>query len=1089
MNESPSLPKGVKDPLAKSHVGGGLSNGVPGKRMAPQPPTNGSKNGPLASLAFSMPPCTPSTWASPHSFVLSSSPGPNDGTRPMVNGTNGSPSTNWILSNMRHDQHWNGTVKRSPHQPSPSLDSPCSTPKQTRVLSSLLNDTSQGSCDTTPATPDSLIGSSSLICSDEDGNNSHNTTVLQARQQTASSSGIHLSCSPSSSLTSPPFELTSTASVWRGSNSNLSSQQQRDNLIEEVTTPVPMCSNNDNNNGSTHGNGSHNNNFLISCSSSSAPSSPSTSSRAGSLSSPASPMSPFRPFHHDTGTIKRNGGTLVRPPSKHQAPPAKMYVSLYPEMSVPAAYGRTNGLREAPPLDRESLIKRSNSNQHMNGNQAGSTSSINYHHHYRHVPPEFVCAQQKKTGTHHNERKGGGSNVCHYATIQRRSHGQNNVCGTFSSTNNSLMQEQQQQPPVSSNGCGGSSSLASRSTTNTCNRLPSTRSQDLPLSDVRTLASSVSIEGQGNSNNSVPSFSARTSNNDLHLTIQALQQHQLLTQKKAQVNCRGQRDKFSQPRGFNSNQSRSRSTSSTSSSSTSSNSSGDGSESDTDKDVYALEEKIRKQSSFPSLFQSRPFKKPPFTIESAMSAVYQKKQKNKKKHSKSSDVSKTNNHLTLSSPFSHRDDGQSNSNHHTSNTSSKASLQNNADLQDSSLISVAQIQSIQQDLINQHSIATLGPSEPSEPPPLLPTSVSSNQEGKSRGKRPRKDVRAGSNHSLIPGDLTALSSTTTTTTTTTIPQSQEEVRGAKRGQGSSKAPVSANHVSSILARLKISGDPVNGREGLIQDQPASMHPTYHQAALERKEKLDEIKSLEESDPMLIDSNLSMSPHASSPLPPPLPAKNATTLSTIAQVIQACDLNCIWLLMTPILFQVNSQDIKGNGHVLRRSMDREAQIPLISKEPSPFSAGEDDLNEETETGDDTDHRKRRKRRHLRRKNGEKERQKDKLDPNGIDPDDDGRNDNEDLVENEMEYCDPCYCYGKCCLDVVASIFCVSLLWEWIWSRIRFSKIDKKTNSDQIKATFATRGPWSSCYSCLKPGMTILGMTTVPFFKDNNPRKKK
>ena len=29
-------------------------------------------------------------------------------------------------------------------------------------------------------------------------------------------------------------------------------------------------------------------------------------------------------------------------------------------------------------------------------------------------------------------------------------------------------------------------------------------------------------------------------------------------------------------------------------------------------------------------------------------------------------------------------------------------------------------------------------------------------------------------------------------------------------------------------------------------------------------------------------------------------------------------------------------------------------------------------------------------------------------------------------HDMEYCDPCYCYGKCCLDVVASIFCVSLL---------------------------------------------------------------
>ena len=34
--------------------------------------------------------------------------------------------------------------------------------------------------------------------------------------------------------------------------------------------------------------------------------------------------------------------------------------------------------------------------------------------------------------------------------------------------------------------------------------------------------------------------------------------------------------------------------------------------------------------------------------------------------------------------------------------------------------------------------------------------------------------------------------------------------------------------------------------------------------------------------------------------------------------------------------------------------------------------------------------------------------------------------EPIGENDMEICDPCYCYGKCCLDVVASIFCVSLL---------------------------------------------------------------
>ena len=36
------------------------------------------------------------------------------------------------------------------------------------------------------------------------------------------------------------------------------------------------------------------------------------------------------------------------------------------------------------------------------------------------------------------------------------------------------------------------------------------------------------------------------------------------------------------------------------------------------------------------------------------------------------------------------------------------------------------------------------------------------------------------------------------------------------------------------------------------------------------------------------------------------------------------------------------------------------------------------------------------------------------------------DDGDTPEHEMEYCDPCYCYGKCCLDIVASIFCVSLL---------------------------------------------------------------
>ena len=33
----------------------------------------------------------------------------------------------------------------------------------------------------------------------------------------------------------------------------------------------------------------------------------------------------------------------------------------------------------------------------------------------------------------------------------------------------------------------------------------------------------------------------------------------------------------------------------------------------------------------------------------------------------------------------------------------------------------------------------------------------------------------------------------------------------------------------------------------------------------------------------------------------------------------------------------------------------------------------------------------------------------------------------LEDADMEICDPCYCYTKCWLDTVASLFCVSLLW--------------------------------------------------------------
>ena len=81
-----------------------------------------------------------------------------------------------------------------------------------------------------------------------------------------------------------------------------------------------------------------------------------------------------------------------------------------------------------------------------------------------------------------------------------------------------------------------------------------------------------------------------------------------------------------------------------------------------------------------------------------------------------------------------------------------------------------------------------------------------------------------------------------------------------------------------------------------------------------------------------------------------------------------------------VFQVSS--ISGNGS---------SNSPLISKEPTPRSGESEDNETEDELGTV-----------------------------------DGGAGDGSTPENEMEYCDPCVCYGKCCLDVVASIFCVSLL---------------------------------------------------------------
>ena len=89
---------------------------------------------------------------------------------------------------------------------------------------------------------------------------------------------------------------------------------------------------------------------------------------------------------------------------------------------------------------------------------------------------------------------------------------------------------------------------------------------------------------------------------------------------------------------------------------------------------------------------------------------------------------------------------------------------------------------------------------------------------------------------------------------------------------------------------------------------------------------------------------------------------------------------VWL--TPIFCRLFFQVSTSSGVASSDS-------PLISKEPSPRSLGTDEEEDEDDI-------------------------LNQIDEEAMTP------------EAEMEYCDPCYCYGKCCMDIVASIFCVSLL---------------------------------------------------------------
>lgn len=90
-------------------------------------------------------------------------------------------------------------------------------------------------------------------------------------------------------------------------------------------------------------------------------------------------------------------------------------------------------------------------------------------------------------------------------------------------------------------------------------------------------------------------------------------------------------------------------------------------------------------------------------------------------------------------------------------------------------------------------------------------------------------------------------------------------------------------------------------------------------------------------------------------------------------------------------------------------------PLISKETSPGSLRHR-----------SGHRHRRARRRPPTSGGTSQDDDDDEDEDDEEDEHQRGSGEEDTPEHEMEYCDPCYCYGKCCLDIVASIFCVSLL---------------------------------------------------------------
>jgi hypothetical protein len=132
-----------------------------------------------------------------------------------------------------------------------------------------------------------------------------------------------------------------------------------------------------------------------------------------------------------------------------------------------------------------------------------------------------------------------------------------------------------------------------------------------------------------------------------------------------------------------------------------------------------------------------------------------------------------------------------------------------------------------------------------------------------------------------------------------------------------------------------------------------------------------------------------------------------------------------LLNMLLTFQTFLQVLRSEPQVLlRRGGDEScdhSNTPLISRQPKPFSGDEEE--EEDDDDDSSGGRRRRRRRDdAKSKSGKQGR----LVKGADQSEEEEEGEEEEELHPDMEFCDPCYCYGKCCMDVVASIFCVSLL---------------------------------------------------------------